>query len=91
MRLCIFLFLICIGSSSISYAQKISTFEVDLPVSTNGIEVPVSIGLDEITSLDGSLLTLVLVNGSERIPIPFQISGNQQRILHWVAKSDGNP
>ncbi|HEV8513189.1 MAG TPA: PmoA family protein, partial [Cyclobacteriaceae bacterium] len=42
------------------------------------------------TSLDGSLLTLVSVDGNQRTPVPFQISGDKQRMLHWIVKSDGN-
>ena len=77
------------GASSIACsAQKISTFEIDLPVSTNGIEVPVSIDLDRITNVADSSLSLLLVKGSERISIPFQISGDKQRHLHWMVKSE---
>src|SRR6185369_8188775 len=85
----IFLFFIFIGCTSINYAQKISAFEIDLPVSTNGLEVPVSIDLSRITTLADSSLSLVLVKGSERISVPFQISGDRQRHLHWMVKSDG--
>jgi hypothetical protein len=90
MRQSIFLFFIFIGNLSINYGQKkISTFEVDLPVSTNGIEVPVSIDLDKITNVADASLTLVLVNGGERVPFPFQISGDKSRTLNWIVKSDG--
>jgi hypothetical protein len=63
---------------------------VDLPVPTNGIEVPVSIDLDKITNLADSSLSLLLMKGSERIPVPFQISGAKQHRLHWIVKSDGD-
>ena len=86
----IFFFFIFSLYSAISYAQKISAFEIDLPVSTNGIEVPVSIDLDKITNVVDSSLSLLLVKGSERIPVPFQISGDKQRSLHWIVKSDGD-
>src|SRR5690349_18538357 len=87
----IFLLLFFTGSSFINYAQKkISAFEIELPVSTNGIEVPVSIDLDRITTLADSSLSLVLVKGSERISVPFQISGDKQRHLYWMVKSDGD-
>jgi hypothetical protein len=79
------------GTFSIAcLAQKISTFELELPVSTNGIEVPVSIDLDRITNVADSSLSLMLVKGSERISVPFQISGDKQRSLNWLVKSDGD-
>ena len=87
----IFLLLILTVGSSICCAQKISTFEVDIPLSTNGVEVPVSIDLDKITDVADASLTLTLVNGRERTPVPFQISGDKQRTLNWLVKSDGNP
>ena len=86
----IFLFLVFILCSPVSHAQKISTFEVDLPIVTNGIGVPVSVGLDKITNVADSSLSLMLVRGNEIIPVPFQISGSKQRSLHWIIKSDGN-
>jgi len=64
---------------------------VDIPLSTNGVEVPVSIDLDKITDVADASLTLTLVNGRERTPVPFQISGDKQRTLNWLVKSDGNP
>ena len=87
----IFLFSFFIGSWFVNYAQKkISAFEIDLPVPTNGIEVPVSVDLDRITNVADSSLSLVLVKGSERISVPFQISEDQPRKMHWMAKSDGD-
>jgi len=84
----ILLFLMFVTSAIVCSAQKISTFELDLPVSTNGIEVPVNIDLDRITNVPDSSLSLLLVKGSERISVPFQISGDK-RNLHWMVKSDG--
>ncbi len=78
----------CCVISAMSYAQKIATLEVELPAETNGMKVPVSVSLSEITSVPDLLLTLVAVDGNKRTPIPFQVSQDKQRMLHWLVKSE---
>ena len=67
-------------------AQKIATIEVELdPAAT--AKVPLTIHLDEITSLPDSAFTLQEVNGSKRTDVPFQISYSGSRSLHWITKT----
>ena len=73
-------------------AQKIASFEVELTSPTNGIEIPTSVSLDNISFVPDSLLTLVEVSGAKRTPIPFQITQSKNRVIHWIIlpRNDGN-
>jgi Methane oxygenase PmoA len=68
------------------YSQRIATLEVAIPSVTNGIEVPVSVDLDNITFMPDSSLTLVEVKAGSRVPVVFQIEQGEHRILHWLVK-----
>ncbi|NSW95799.1 MAG: hypothetical protein HPY62_13910, partial [Bacteroidales bacterium] len=65
-------------------AQKIATFEVTLQKPSYGIEIPVSVNLDEVTWASDTLLNLVEVKGINRINIPFQIDQGNTRTLYWL-------
>ncbi|MCX6302633.1 MAG: PmoA family protein [Bacteroidia bacterium] len=70
------------------YSQKIASLEVELPGTTNGVDVPVSVNLDEITYLSDSLLTLIEVKGKSRISVPFQIESGNPRKLYWIITTE---
>ncbi len=78
------IFLISFISPSLCFAQTIAKFEVELPKAMNGIAVPASINLDEITFLSDSALSLVETQPGKQIPIPFQIKQGEPRILYWL-------
>ena len=65
-------------------AQKLASFEIELTKPTNGIEIPASVNLDNVTFVPDSLLTLVEVQGSTRTAVPFQLTQGKNRILHWM-------
>src|SRR5688572_25883327 len=67
-----------------SYAQKIATFEVELPAATSGLAMPVSVDLDKVTFIADSALSLVEVTGGKSTAIPFQIEQGDHRILNWT-------
>ncbi|MEO8404117.1 MAG: PmoA family protein [Chitinophagaceae bacterium] len=70
--------------------QRIATFDVQLPAATNGIDVPVSINLDDVTSVKESSLVLVEVIGKKAYPVPFQVKQDGQRTLSWLVHTKGN-
>ncbi|HWA32722.1 MAG TPA: PmoA family protein [Cyclobacteriaceae bacterium] len=72
------------GISIAGMAQRIATFETDLSKKTNDLDVPVSVNLDPITFDADSTLTLSLIEGTKRTPIPFQISRGPSRQIHWT-------
>jgi len=74
----------------IGAAQKIAGFEVDLSKQTNGLDEPASINLDNVSFVPDSLLSLVEVTGSKRIPVPFQISQEKHRTLYWMIHPGNN-
>lgn len=83
-----FLILIIIFSSPfISHAQKLAGFEVELTKPTTGLDIPVSVNLDQISFIADTLLTLVEVSGSGKTAVPFQITQGKNRVLHWVIQS----
>jgi hypothetical protein len=66
-------------------AQAIATLEVQVdPNST--VDAPLSISLDEITSIPDSVLVLQEITGSKKTPIPYQISNLAGRRLHWIVQ-----
>jgi hypothetical protein len=75
--------ILCAGAAS---AQTIASFEVELPKPAQELDIPVSVSLDNITFLSDTLLSLVEVQGSKTLPVPFQIKQADQRSLHWIVK-----
>lgn len=90
--------LISLTTSLSAFAQKIATFEVEMPSNTveernpdkfgKGINIPVSVNLDALTFLSDSALSLVEIVGGKAVPTPFQISQSENRMLHWLVKKD---
>ncbi len=81
------LFLSLIVFISVSNAQKIAAFEVELTQPTNGLDIPVSANLDKITNLPGTKLSLIETTNGKAIPIPFQVDIKNERILNWIIKT----
>jgi len=68
-------------------AQTLATFEVDLSASSGGLDIPVSVSLDNITFISDTLISLVEVQNNKPVAVPFQIRQGEQRTLHWMAAS----
>ena len=69
--------------ATLTRAQHIATFNVDLTRPGNGLSVPVEADLAPITSLPDSALQLI---GPDRSPVPFQID---DRRIHWIIPASG--
>ncbi len=78
-----FLAVLCL-LASVSYSQKIASFEVEFSKSTYGLDIPVSVCLDEITYISDTLLNLYEVKGNNREVVPFQVEQGDPRRLHWI-------
>lgn len=72
-----------------SYSQKIATLEVNFTKETFGLDIPVSISLNNITNIPDSLLNIYEVEGEKRIAIPFQIEQGDSRKLYWIVGTKG--
>jgi hypothetical protein len=83
----IFLTIILSALMVAGYCQKITLLEVDLSKSASLLDEPFSIDLDAITFLPDTALSLVEIQGSKRIPIPFQIENKGRRTLSWIVKA----
>jgi Methane oxygenase PmoA len=68
----------------IGSAQTIARFQVTLSKPANGLDIPASINLDEITFVADSSLSLMEIQGNKKVPIPFQVVQGDQRSLHWM-------
>ncbi len=66
-----------------TFSQKIAAIEVDLPKAANGLEIPVSFNLDEVTFISDTLISLFEVIGTTRNEIPFQTEQGYSRRIHW--------
>ena len=71
-------------------AQKIATFEVDMQPSTQGLNMPVSINLDNITTLPEADLVLTEITTKQAVAIPFQVKNGENRMLHWLIPAQNN-
>lgn len=67
-----------------SFSQKIASFEVLFPRGTSGLDIPVSVDLDEITYISDTLLSLYELSGDKRNEIPFQVEQGNPRKLYWI-------
>ncbi len=86
----IYLMLFCLCVFAMSRAQKIASFEVNPTHVSNGIQMPVSVDLDAVTFLPDSVLQLVEVQGSKRIPVPYQVQSTGKRVLYWQVDQTGD-
>jgi len=89
-RIYVLLLFLCLVLSTTSSAQKIATLEVELAKPTQGLYIPISIDLDDITLLPENELNLSIVRGNEKIQIPFQIRDGENRTLYWFVKNENN-
>ena len=64
-------------------AQTLAKFRITLDKPTNGLAIPVSIDLDQLSFASDSTIQLMEVDGKKRTAIPFQIEQGRQRTLHW--------
>jgi len=67
-----------------NYAQKVASLEVNLTKAAYGLNIPVSINLDEITYLSDTLLVLYEVKDKGKTTVPFQIEPGDTRKLTWM-------
>ncbi len=67
-----------------NYAQRVASMEVNLIKPAYGVNIPVSINLDELTYLSDSLLVLYEVKDKNKTDIPFQIEPGDPRRLTWM-------
>src|SRR5579872_16442 len=73
-------------------AQPLAHFEVELPAAVNGLDIPVSVNLDEQNLACDSAWTLYEITGHTKVPVPFQVEQSEQRWLHWLVKyNNGQP
>jgi hypothetical protein len=74
-----------------SYAQKIATFEVELPLATSGLSFPASVNLDDVTYVTADSLSLVEIVGKSSTPVAFQVQSAENRTLSWMVDDKTNP
>jgi len=75
----------------VSSAQSIAKFKLTLDRPTNGLSIPASIHLDEISFGHDSTISLFQVSGKSRKQVPIQINEQADRTLSWnVHSSDNN-
>lgn len=67
-----------------AFPQKFATLEVDLQKPAYGLDIPVSLNLDELTYLYDTLLVMHEVKGNTRVEVPFQVENGSQRKIHWL-------
>lgn len=89
-KVAIVLFVLLFLTGTSVLAQRLATFEVELSKPANGLNLPVSVNLDEVTFVKDSMLTLVeVVNGVETA-VPSQVQQGDHRILTWNVNTGTN-
>ncbi len=76
--------------ASALFSQKIASFEVSFSKGTTGLDIPVSIDLDQVTYLADSLLSLFEIKGTTKTAVPFQVEQGNPRKLHWIVATGIN-
>jgi hypothetical protein len=71
-------------------AQRLATFELDLQKPMKGLSIPARLDVDAITFQADSMLTLTEIQGTKRIPVPFQIENKRSRALYWMVNSEND-
>ena len=66
------------------YSQSIATFEIELLKETDGLDIPLSVNLDDVTFLPDTAIILFEVEDGKKIPVPFQITQGVIRELNWI-------
>lgn len=74
-----------------NYSQKVASLEVNLTKATYGLNLPVSINLDEVTYLSDTLLVLNEIKDNVKTVVPFQIEPGNPRKLTWMIKTGTGP
>ena len=90
MKKIIFAALLLVTTISVCSAQVIAKLEVNLSEATSGIDVPVSVTLDDITLLPDSSPTLFEVTGNKTQEVAYQISENDHRSLYLLINTKNN-
>ncbi len=85
-RYVVFTFLIL--AVRLAGAQVVATLELTPGKPANGLDIPVSINLDQITFTADSSLSLYLISGAKKSPVPYQISTSENRNMHWLLHPD---
>ncbi|TFG41258.1 MAG: hypothetical protein E4H43_04585 [Bacteroidia bacterium] len=67
-----------------SFSQKIASLEVTLTKPAYGLNVPVSINLDEVTYLSDTIIALYEIREKGKTAVPFQIEPGDPRKLTWI-------
>ena len=67
-----------------TYSQKVASLEVNLMKPAYGLNLPVSINLDDVTYLSDTLLVLYEIKDKGKTAVPFQIEPGNPRRLTWM-------
>lgn len=62
-----------------------------LPAVDNSISIPVSICLDEISTVSDSALALREIKGNTYLPVNYQIENGDRRLLWWIINPNNKP
>ena len=81
---------VLLGSAT-CFSQKIASFEVLFSKGTTGLDIPVSVNLDQVTYVADTLLSLFEVTGKSTTEIPFQVEQGNPRRLNWMVTTGTRP
>lgn len=71
------------------HAQRIATLDVAIPAAHKGIMIPMKQALDPITTLPDSAIQLFEISSAGRKEVPFQVTYEGARMLHWLIPAQG--
>ena len=74
-----------------NYSQKIASLEVTLTKAAYGLNIPVSINLDNVTYLSDTILALYEIKNKSKTTIPFQIEAGNPRKMTWMVTTGTGP
>src|ERR1700716_3363218 len=86
-----FLALLLALSGTGAFGQPVARMELTPPIAANGLDLPVSVDLGQLTSLPDSQLSLYETSNGKRTPVSFQLKAMQHgahRWLSWILRPD---
>lgn len=88
-KFCSFFFS-CLALALSTLGQRIAYLEIEITKPLNGLVSPAQIALDGITFLPDSMLSLVQIKGTKKIPVPIQIHTGNHRYLTWLVQTEND-
>ncbi len=74
--------------SMVCKAQTLASFEIDLSKATNGIDVPVTMGITKFKIDPYAVFSLIEVKDNKKTVVPYQLN-TVDKTISWMIRQSG--